>query len=77
MKEVLRYLNDLSRNNNREWFEANRRRYLDAKATMDSFSLELIAAGLLGRLTDLFRTTKPFLDYINRAVDYVREEAGI
>jgi len=23
---------------------------------------------------DIFRTTKPFLDYINRAIDFVREE---
>ena len=29
---------------------------------------------LAARLVDLFRTTKPFLDYINRAIDFVREE---
>jgi len=30
---------------------------------------------LPGRLTELFRTAKPFLDYINRAIEYVREES--
>ena len=44
MKEVLKYLNALSRNNNREWFMANKQRYLSAKATMDSFATELIDA---------------------------------
>lgn len=29
---------------------------------------------LAKRVAELFRTTKPFNDYINRAVDYVREE---
>lgn len=32
------------------------------------------AKGLSSRLVDIFRTTKPFLDYINRAIDYCREE---
>ena len=29
---------------------------------------------LAQRVAERFRSTKPFLDYINRAVDYVREE---
>lgn len=29
---------------------------------------------LTGRLLEIFRTTKPFLDYVNRAIDFVREE---
>lgn len=29
---------------------------------------------LAPRLVDIFKTTKPFLDYINRAIDFVREE---
>lgn len=29
---------------------------------------------LVKRVAELFRTTKPFNDYINRAVDYVKEE---
>lgn len=29
---------------------------------------------LAQRVAELFRTTKPFLDYINRAISYVREE---
>lgn len=29
---------------------------------------------LAQRLAKLFQTTKPFIDYVNRAVDYVREQ---
>jgi hypothetical protein len=29
---------------------------------------------LAPRLVDIFRTAKPFLDYINWAIDFVREE---
>lgn len=34
----------------------------------------ILAPALAQRVADLFRTTKPFLDYINRAIEYVREE---
>ena len=30
--------------------------------------------GLAKRIADKFATTKPFLDYINRAIDFSREE---
>ena len=39
--------------------------------TDDSFLLE---DNLAQRVAELFRTTKPFIDYINRAVDFVKEE---
>ena len=29
---------------------------------------------LAKRVAELLKTTKPFVDYINRAVDYVKEE---
>ena len=32
------------------------------------------SAHLAERLVEIFRTTKPFLDYINRAIDFCREE---
>lgn len=54
MKDTLKFLTDLSRNNNKEWFDANK--------------------GLASRLVDIFHGAKPFLDYINRAIDYCREE---
>ena len=44
MKEVLTFLTDLSRNNNREWFESNRSRYTAAKAQFEAFVEELIVA---------------------------------
>ena len=39
--------------------------------TNDSFLLE---DDLARRVAELFKTTKPFVDFINRAVDYVNEE---
>jgi len=36
-KSTLTFLSDLSKNNNREWFTANRSRYDDAKANYESF----------------------------------------
>lgn len=37
----------------------------------------LLAPSLPERVCDLFRTTRPFLDYINRAIDFVREESAL
>ena len=31
--------------------------------------------GLVERLAAVFKTTKPFLDYLNRAITYCREES--
>ena len=39
--------------------------------TDDNFLLE---ENLAQRVAELFKTTKPFIDYINRAVDYVKKE---
>lgn len=36
MKETLRFLQDLSLNNNKQWFDANRDRYLAARAWTES-----------------------------------------
>jgi uncharacterized protein (TIGR02453 family) len=44
MKRVLNFLNDLRENNNREWFAANKTRYKEAEAVVNSFAGELIAA---------------------------------
>ena len=35
----------------------------------------VLAPDLARRVADLFRTTKPFLDYVNRAIEYVKFEA--
>lgn len=42
MKEVLSFLSDLKENNNREWFQANKSRYLKIKAIHEEFIRELI-----------------------------------
>ena len=42
MKETLKFLRDLKRNNNREWFAANRERYEHALQYTRSLTQELI-----------------------------------
>ena len=44
MKEVLRFLQDLSENNDKAWFEANRQRYAEAKSRIDQLAVELVHA---------------------------------
>ncbi len=43
MRVVLDFLNNLQNNNNREWFEAHRAEYLNAKNTFEAFAEKLIA----------------------------------
>lgn len=42
MKITLDFLADLKQNNNREWFNANKQRYLDAKAAVDELVNQVI-----------------------------------
>jgi uncharacterized protein (TIGR02453 family) len=42
MKEVLQFLRELEVNNNRAWFEENKKRYLAVKALHEAFVAELI-----------------------------------
>lgn len=42
MKTVYKFLKDLRQNNNREWFNANKERYLEVKAKVDDFTQSLI-----------------------------------
>lgn len=42
MQEILAFFSDLSNNNNREWFEANKTRYKEIQQKFDSFTEELI-----------------------------------
>ena len=44
MKETFKFLKDLKHNNNREWFNANKERYLAAKERTDEFTAALIDA---------------------------------
>ena len=43
MKSVIPFLSDLKQNNNREWFQANKKRYDQAKSEFESFINVLIA----------------------------------
>lgn len=42
MKNVLTFLDDLKKNNTREWFQDNKSRYLDAKGEFDGFIGEFL-----------------------------------
>lgn len=55
MESVILFLEDLSRNNNKAWFDANKGRYLAARAKFEQLAGELIAGirrfdGTIGRL---------------------------
>jgi uncharacterized protein (TIGR02453 family) len=41
-KSTVKFLKDLKKNNNREWFERNKTRYLEAKSDMENFTWQLI-----------------------------------
>lgn len=43
MKDTLKFLTDLSRNNNKEWFDANKGRYLDAKSKVEALTADVLA----------------------------------
>ena len=45
VEHILKFLKDLSRHNDREWFEKNKSRYLEAKA-----GFEEVVANVLGEL---------------------------
>ena len=44
MKSIIDFLTDLSQNNDRTWFEANRERYKLVKQRMDEVAAEFIEA---------------------------------
>ena len=44
MKNVFNFLKDLRANNNRDWFNNNRNRYIESKHIIDTFTSQLIAA---------------------------------
>ncbi len=44
MNEIYNFLKELKKNNNREWFNANKERYLKVKATVDAFTQQLLNA---------------------------------
>lgn len=75
MKEVLSFLSDLSQNNHREWFQANRPRYDAAKKEVLAWG-ELVLAGMAeadSRLAHL--DAKDALFRINRDVRFSANKA--
>ena len=43
MRDTLTFLTDLSRNNNKEWFDANKDHYLEAKSKVESLTGDVLA----------------------------------
>ena len=43
MKNTIKFLTDLSRNNNKEWFDANKDRYLEAKSKVETLTGDVLA----------------------------------
>ena len=43
MKDTLKFLTDLSRNNNKEWFDANKDRCLEAKSKVEALTGDVLA----------------------------------
>ena len=43
MKDTLKFLTDLSRNNNKEWFDANKGRCLEAKSKVEALTGDVLA----------------------------------
>ena len=74
LQATLSFLNDLSHNNNRPWFEANRARYQRAAGAFEALVTELIAE--LGKLEDLGTVTpKDCIFRINRDVRFSRDKS--
>ena len=44
MKTVIKFLDDLARNNDRDWFEAHRDLYVEAKRRFDDFASRYLSA---------------------------------
>ncbi len=75
MEKLITYLNDLSQNNEREWFHANKKRYQESKNTFLSVVDELIRTMELTdiRLQDL--DAKDTIFRINRDVRFSRDKS--
>ncbi len=74
MQTTLDFLRDLRGNNNREWFEANRKRYTDARAAFESLISDLIFR--FGSIEDLGgATAKDCMFRINRDVRFSKDKS--
>jgi len=74
LQTTLDFLRDLSSNNNREWFEANRKRYTDARAAFESLINDLIFR--FTPIEDLGGTTaKDCMFRINRDVRFAKDKS--
>lgn len=57
MKDTLKFLSDLSRNNNKEWFDANKGRYLEAKSKVETLTADVLAG--IHSFDDTIRALSP------------------
>jgi uncharacterized protein (DUF2461 family) len=81
IRGILRFLTDLKKNNNRDWFQKNKERYLDARNSFDDFlealhkellrfdtSLEDVVAG------GLYQPNPKNLAKVRQEIDYAPEK---
>lgn len=57
MKDTLKFLSDLSWNNNKEWFDANKGRYLEAKSKVETLTADVLAG--IHSFDDTIRALSP------------------
>ena len=76
-KSTLKFLQDLKKNNNREWFEINKSRYLEAKSDMENLTWQLIK-GLSEQDTEIANSnlnTKNCMFRIYRDVRFSKDKS--
>lgn len=76
-KSTLKFLQDLKKNNNREWFEINKSRYLEAKSDMENLTWKLIK-GLSEQDTEIANSnlnTKSCMFRIYRDVRFSKDKS--
>jgi uncharacterized protein (TIGR02453 family) len=72
---TVKFLKDLKKNNNREWFEANRKKYEEAKADFEAFVANVLAE--LSNVDETIAHLKPkdCMFRINRDVRFSKNKA--
>lgn len=76
MKHTLQFLKKLKANNNRDWFEANRPQYEQAKAEFEAFLTEVVAGvKKFDKGIDPALTAKQCLFRINRDVRFSKDKS--
>jgi len=72
-KNTLKFLKDLKLNNSKEWLDENQAsEFLRMKGfyTMEKLTdKEIISIDTFNKINSYFKTTKPLVDFLNRAIE--------